>query len=130
MPRFIKPLLLSLLGIILLSLISCDKYNIVEPRFYDAGFVNEGETIFNDGIFKYGLPYACHVYFYLTGSAGNIAKVFVNEDQAAGYHEIIWNWRDDDGNKFPEGLYCITIIAGELSEIRCFEHHDLEDNLP
>ena len=130
MPRLSKTILLSILAFTFITLLSCDKYNIVEPRFYDVTDIEEIYSENDTVLFQFALPSASNVVCYLIGSAGNIIQVFYLGPTAAGYHYVNWNWRDSDGNKYPEGLYCFILITSYGEYRHCFEHHDPEEYLP
>jgi len=80
---------------------------------------------------RFEIPEACEVDLYLIGGAGQIIKVFSeNEHLDAGIHAVSFNWRDENGRKYPDGVYCWLLRAGDSEWFRCFKYDDLEDYLP
>lgn len=118
------------ISFLIISFTSCDDYNIVEPRFFDADEVEDVSIRHFGQSIAYCLPVDSHVEIIFMGGAGNIIDVLVNENQAAGNHSIDWNWRDDDGIKYPNGVYCFLINAGNWTEMSCVYYEDDEGNLP
>ena len=49
---------------------------------------------------------------------GRQVRVLVNEKKDAGFHEVIWNARNDSGRKVSTGIYYYLIIAGEFKETK------------
>ena len=130
MPRLSKTILLSILAFTFITLLSCDKYNIVEPRLYDDEDVDNQYLHYFDGSIRFAIPEAAHVVLYITGSAGNIIKILDFGALGAGYHSYPWDWRDDNGEKYPDGVYCLYLIAGDFNYRRCVDYDDPEDYLP
>lgn len=131
MHKFKLPAIALFLVVSVLTLLSCDDRNIVEPRFYDADKL--GVTIhgFNGHAYAFGLPDACPVGLYLLGSAGQVVRVFYDGEQlAAGTHYVNFDERDDNGDKLQDGVYCFLLRACGYAAMACFEYDDREDNLP
>ena len=42
----------------------------------------------------------------------------MNEEKLAGFHNVIWDARDDAGNSVPSGIYVYVIKAGEFVEVK------------
>ena len=121
------PAIVLFLVAAILTILSCDDRNIVEPRFYDADLVAE----FDGQVLRFGLPFECNVYLFLIGSAGEVVKVFYDGDlMAAGGYQVDFDWRDDNGHKLPDGVYCLLLLAGDYRKMTCFEYDDPEDYLP
>ena len=119
MHKFKLPAIVLFLAISILTILSCDDRNIVEPRFYDAELVAE----FNGQVIRFGLPETGIVCLYLLGSAGQVVKVYYDcELMAAGAYQADFDGRDDNGHKLPDGVYCFLLIFRDYRKMTCFEY--------
>lgn len=48
----------------------------------------------------------------ISSMGGELVKVLVNEKQPAGYYEVIWDARDEGGNRIAQGTYIYRLVAG------------------
>ena len=128
----IKSIYISLLMIFAALVINgCDDRNIVEPRFYDADEISDRVPVIDGERIGFAIPYVSTVSFCLLGSAGEVIVMFYdNEILAAGSYTVDFDWRDANGNKYPDGLYCLLLRACGQISMGCFEYDDPEDNLP
>ncbi len=62
---------------------------------------------------KYGLPEAREVTIEIYNTLGRRVETLVQEKQAAGYHQVVW-----DAENQPSGVYFYWIKAGEYKESR------------
>lgn len=67
---------------------------------------------------RYQLPNSGKVAIKVFNVLGRQVRVLVNEKKDAGFHEVIWNARDDSGLKVSTGIYYYLIIAGEFKETK------------
>jgi flagellar hook assembly protein FlgD len=47
---------------------------------------------------------------------GREVRRLVDRAMPAGYHEVIWNGKDDKGSDAPSGVYLYRIIAGNFRD--------------
>ena len=58
-------------------------------------------------VIRYALPEPCHVKIEIFDILGRRVETLVDENQQAGYHQVIWNARD-----LSSGIYLYRIQAG------------------
>jgi flagellar hook assembly protein FlgD len=49
---------------------------------------------------------------------GRRVRTLVNKFVPAGYHEAVWDGRDDFGNRVASGVYLYQLRAGGVAETR------------
>lgn len=49
---------------------------------------------------------------------GQLVRTLVDEPQAAGTYEVLWNGRDDNGAEVASGVYLYRLQVGDFSQIR------------
>lgn len=54
---------------------------------------------------------ASNITVSLCDSAGNYIKNFSEASKEAGRHEVVWDGKDNNGNKLPDGSYQIIAVA-------------------
>lgn len=54
---------------------------------------------------------ASNITVSLCDSAGNYIKNFSEASKEAGHHEVVWDGKDNNGNKLPDGSYQIIAVA-------------------
>jgi len=108
----------------------CDDYNIVEPRFYEGEYIKNMELITGETTIYFAIPEASVIGLYLIGSAGEVIEVIYEGYLSAGIHSFEFDWRDENGDKYPDGIYCFFLRADEFKRMDCFEYDDPEDYLP
>jgi hypothetical protein len=64
-------------------------------------------------LIEYGLPESGPVKVEIFDILGRKIQTLVNETQAAGYHQVIW-----DGKDMPSGTYFYRIQAGDKSQTK------------
>ncbi len=117
----------------------CDSYNIVEPRFYsqkdiiDVPACDEYEGSWREGICwkdksqeQLGILFSfkeepTHVRLSILGSAGNVARTLVDELCSAGNHMVNWDGKDDEGKKIDDGVYGVSLQAGNTKWVIWFK---------
>ncbi len=67
-------------------------------------------------VITYNLPDNSRVELIIYNLKGQRVKKLVNEEQSAGIKTIIWDGRDERGNRVSSGIYFYRIKAGELTE--------------
>ncbi len=66
---------------------------------------------------KYGIPEQNYVCIRIYDLLGREIKTIVNEEQEARYYKIIWNGKDQFGNKVSSGVYFYQIVARSKEKI-------------
>jgi len=65
-------------------------------------------------IIRYGLPEPQNVEIYIYSILGERVKSYSINEQPAGYHEFIWDSRNDFKNRVASGVYIYQIKAGKF----------------
>ena len=61
----------------------------------------------------YQLPIASNVEIHIYNIKGERVKTLVDECKSAGYHNVIWNGKDDSGKEVSSGIYFYKMITDE-----------------
>ena len=67
---------------------------------------------------SYQLPKASEVSLKIYDATGRVVRTLVDESKQAGYYDVYWNGRDDDGAELTSGLYFARLDAGTYTDIR------------
>ncbi|MDP8268483.1 MAG: T9SS type A sorting domain-containing protein [Candidatus Tenebribacter davisii] len=67
---------------------------------------------------KYGLSEDSFVTLQVYNIKGEKLKTLVNEELEAGYHDIHWNGKDDNGKTTASGVYFYKMKAGNVVETK------------
>ena len=67
---------------------------------------------------RYGLPVAAPVSVAIYDVLGRRVRTLLDGNQAAGWHRITWNGRDDQGERVSSGIYIYRLQAGEFMSSR------------
>jgi hypothetical protein len=62
---------------------------------------------------SFELPEARNVILKIYNLLGDNVCTLLNEQKEAGYHQLTWNGKDNQGQEMPSGIYLIKIEAGE-----------------
>jgi len=49
---------------------------------------------------------------------GSLVRTLVNENRAVGRHEVVWNGRDNNGQRTASGVYMVRLKAGDLTQMK------------
>ncbi len=66
----------------------------------------------------YTLPAGGNVSVKVYNTIGQLVKTLVNENQAAGQHNIVWDGSSDNGNEVSAGVYFYQIINGKNQDMK------------
>jgi hypothetical protein len=66
----------------------------------------------------YGLPVAGHVTLSIYNVMGQRVRTLVDTYQQAGYREVHWDGRDEEGSPVSEGIYFYGLKVADRSKIR------------
>lgn len=64
---------------------------------------------------RFALPTNAHVRLTVFNVLGQEVKTLVDQDMAAGTHEVTWNGRNEDGGQVSSGIYFYRISADNFS---------------
>ncbi len=67
---------------------------------------------------RFKLPQAENVTINIFNLHGQLVRKLVGENREAGFHEIVWDARDNEGNSLSSGVYLYRIQAGEFSDVK------------
>jgi hypothetical protein len=66
---------------------------------------------------RYGLPEDAAVNLVIYDIRGNVVRSLASGQKAAGWHELIWNGRNDQGVPIGSGLYLTRFQAGDYQKV-------------
>ncbi len=69
-------------------------------------------------IIEYQLPISCHVAIIIYNTLGQEIRTLIHGEQQAGYHQIVWDGRDNSGQKVGTGIYLYQMRAGEFGALK------------
>ena len=64
-------------------------------------------------IITFQLPEAGHMTLQVYDLTGKVVNTLVGEHRPAGYHQVVWNGRDNRGTSLATGVYFYRIVAGQ-----------------
>ena len=67
---------------------------------------------------RYQLPESANVLVKIYNLQGRWVRTLVNENKEAGFHEIVWDARDEAGKDVSSGLYLYRIQAGDFTDVK------------
>lgn len=69
-------------------------------------------------IIRYTIPRSAKVEIVIYNTLGQKVKTLLSQFQKAGHYSVIWNAKNDVGEKVGSGIYYYTIKAGKHSMVR------------
>ena len=69
-------------------------------------------------VIKYSLPAAGRTEIYIYNLLGQKIRTLLNEQQQKGFHQIVWNGRNDNGELVANGVYFYRIITANAQETK------------
>jgi len=67
---------------------------------------------------KYTLPQAAKVELKIYNILGQVVKTLVEEEKPAGFYEVNWDGRDEQGRSVSSSIYLYQIKAGDFVETK------------
>ena len=67
---------------------------------------------------KYGLKKDVNVALKIYNILGQEVKTLIEEFETAGYKNIIWDGKNNDGRDVSSGVYLLKIIAGDFTDVK------------
>jgi hypothetical protein len=68
--------------------------------------------------FRYGLSEPDQVTLKVYNTLGQLVRTVVNDFQGEGYHEAVWDGRNESGAMVASGIYVYRITAGSFMETK------------
>lgn len=69
-------------------------------------------------IIQFDLPAASHVSLKLFNLLGQEVRTLFNGEKNAGYHQVIWDGKNEQGITVPTGIYIYRIATGSIVQTR------------
>ncbi len=67
---------------------------------------------------RFALPQSGNVTLKIFNLSGQLVRTLVSSEFAAGQHQIVWNGRNDNGEKVASGMYLYRITAGSFVQTK------------
>jgi len=67
---------------------------------------------------KYALPTVVRVKIVVYNLMGQKIRILADEQQNAGYHNVVWDGRNDSGNHVTSGVYLVRMEADNFIAVR------------
>ncbi len=65
---------------------------------------------------KYDLPFGSYVSLAVYDLLGRQVAELINREMEPGYHNVVWNARDNRGRILPTGMYIARLVTPEYSQ--------------
>lgn len=73
---------------------------------------------FNPSTFvKFQMPHAARVTLQVFNTLGQRIKLLLEKDMPAGYHQVSWDGKDEQGKKAASGIYFYEMRAGDFRAV-------------
>jgi lysophospholipase L1-like esterase len=90
---------------------------------FREGMVTVSPNPFRDGLtIDYNLSEDTHVNIVVYDLSGRVVRQLANENQVEGYHRIIWDALNSEGNNLRNGIYILKTETNTSSEITKIIH--------
>ena len=67
---------------------------------------------------KYAIPKEGEVKIEIYDVLGRLVKLLIDEHKPAGYYQIIWDARNDEGMVVSNGVYLICMKSGTFTSLK------------
>lgn len=87
----------------------------------ESGFVleqNQPNPFRESTAITYSVPQEERVELRIYNALGAPVVTLVESVRPAGFHQVVWDGRDRNGNRLPGGIYFYQLTAGERQELR------------
>lgn len=72
---------------------------------------NEPEQVEGNAVIRFGINEESVVTLTIENSYNTIVRTLINgENRSAGYHEVTWDFKDDDDQLVIEGIYFYRLV--------------------
>jgi len=68
--------------------------------------------------FRYGLSEPAQVSLKVYNMLGQLTRTIVDEQQLEGYHEVVWDGRNEVGATVASGTYVYRLASGTFVETK------------
>jgi len=69
-------------------------------------------------VIKYDLPEMRNVTLAIYNALGEKVRTLVSGVQSAGYYSVLWDAKNDSGNKIGSGMYIYSLRAGDYNSVK------------
>ena len=69
-------------------------------------------------VIKYQLPKAVRVVLKIYNTLGQEVRMLVDEEKKAGYHNIIWDGKNNERSGVSSGIYIYRFQAGDFVKVK------------
>jgi hypothetical protein len=69
-------------------------------------------------IIRYGMPKQSHIRLTIYNSLGQEVVHLLDRDESEGFHEVVWDGKNQHGSSVSAGTYFCRIVAGDFVETR------------
>jgi len=95
-----------------------DKYlDVQTPEFFEL-LQNYPNPFNPETTIRFQLPNTSDITINIYNLHGQLVRKLLSESREAGFHEIVWDARDDAGSSLPSGVYLYRIQAGETRKMK------------
>ncbi len=95
-----------------LGMTGVDDNKIQLPQEYSL-FQNYPNPFNPSTTIKFGLPAQSHVSIRIYDILGRSVRLLIDQDKPAGYHEIVWDGKNEAGIDATTGIYFAKLIAAD-----------------
>jgi len=67
---------------------------------------------------RYALSEDARVSVKIYNTLGQLVRTIVDADQSEGYHEAVWDGRNETGSSVSSGIYVYRLVTGEFTQTR------------
>jgi len=67
---------------------------------------------------KFSLPKFSHVEMFVINVLGQRVRTLIDEEIKAGFHQTVWDRKNDGTVDVSSGIYFITMHCGEVKKMR------------
>ncbi|MCI0405929.1 MAG: T9SS type A sorting domain-containing protein [candidate division Zixibacteria bacterium] len=67
---------------------------------------------------EYALPQPSRVELKIYNILGQVVRALIDEEKPVGYHQVVWDGKDQLGRPLSSGVYIYKIVAGDFVETK------------
>jgi|GEM_PF-3044355 len=87
------------------------------PTHFDLG-QNYPNPFNPTATIQYALPVPARVELKIFNILGQVVRTLVDEEKPVGYHQVVWDGKDQTGQAVSSGIYLYQIKAGDFVETK------------
>jgi flagellar hook assembly protein FlgD len=69
-------------------------------------------------VIRFQLPVSSAVRLTIYNLVGQLMRTLVDAQKPAGRHDLVWDGRNERGERLPSGVYLYRIEAGDFRAVR------------